>query len=50
MKHNVKTRYYNPILKDWEDELSTPYLKKGFTNWSEYATMVGPHKGVKVQK
>lgn len=35
MKAN--TKYWNPILKTWEDENTTPYLKKGFTNWSEYA-------------
>lgn len=36
MKKPVNTTYYNPILKVWEDEKTTPYLKKGFVSWQEY--------------
>lgn len=35
VKNTIKTWYLNPILKIWEDELTTRYLKKDFKGWYE---------------
>lgn len=40
MKYIVNTEYYNPILKVWEPEQNTPYLKENFTSWTEYAILM----------
>lgn len=34
------TLYYNPILKVFEPENKTAYLKKGFISWNEVSKSV----------
>ena len=45
MKYHVKTLYLNPILKVWEDEETTPYLKPSFVNWEEYGKIIRSVQG-----
>lgn len=33
-------QYYNPILRVFEPEKKTPYLKKDFKGWNEMRKMV----------
>lgn len=40
MKYVVNTEYYNPVLKVWQSEDETPYLKKDFTGWQDYAILI----------
>lgn len=46
-KSLIKSWYWNPILKIEQTEEETPYLKKDFTTWEEYATII---ERVKIQK
>jgi hypothetical protein len=40
VKNTVKTTYYNPETKEWDDEKHTPYLKKGWTKPSRTSILV----------
>lgn len=40
VKNTVKTTYYNPITKEWDDEKNTPYLRKGWTRPTKCTILV----------